>query len=151
MSKISAVEKGLINKQRYADYVKDLESEGKKFPLNQFGDVNLTEVAEAFGINRQVFFRNKTMKQQLDDDVKRIGTELTEGEKPDDALAKKAKASSEQVNKLMRDLAVAEEKVSALQQQIMQLELENKRLKNNNEEAAASLDHMLATGRRFTL
>nr|MBP9507575.1 hypothetical protein [Bacteroides sp.] len=142
MSKISAVEKGLINKQRYADYVKDLESEGKKFPLNQFGDVNLTEVAEACGFNRQVFFRNKTMKQQLDDDVKRIGTELTEGEKPDDALAKKAKASSEQVNKLMRDLAVAEEKVSALQQQIMQLELENKRLKNNNEEAAASLDHM---------
>ncbi|HAS25117.1 MAG TPA: hypothetical protein DCR64_06115 [Vibrio sp.] len=151
MNKISAVEKGAINKQRYSDYVSGLETEGRKFPINQFGDLNLTEIASACGFNRQVFSTNKSMKQQLISDAKRIGTELTDGKKQDDVLAKKAKASSEQVNKLMRDLSVAEEKISALQQQVMQLEVENKRLKNDKNEATASLEFMFETGRRFTL
>ena len=150
-SNISKVEKGRINKQNYADYVATLEKEGKKFPLNQFGDINLSAIAEACGFNRQVFATNKGMAEQLKADVKRIGTILVAGESQDSALAKKAKASTMEASRLAKDLGVAEAKIKALQEQVMKLELENKQLKNGKEESEATLEHMLVTGRRFTL
>lgn len=151
MSKISAVEKGVINKQRYADYVAELERNGRKFPINQFGDVNLTEIAKSCGFNRQVFTTNASMKKALADDVRRVGTEITEAQRPEAFLANKVKVKSDQINKLMRDLAIAEEKIHALESQVINLERENKLLKTESKEAADSLDYMLSTGRRFAL
>jgi len=148
---ISKVEKGRINKQNYVDYVAALERDGKRFPLNQFGDINLSAIADACGFNRQVFATNKGMAEQLKADVKRIGTILVAGESQDSALAKKAKASTLEANKLVKDLGIAEAKIKALEEQVMKLELENKQLKNGKEESDANLEHMLTTGRRFTL
>jgi hypothetical protein len=148
---LSRVEKGRINKQNYVDYVAALERDGKRFPLNQFGDINLSAIAEACGFNRQVFATNKGMAEQLKADVKRIGTILVAGESQDSALAKKAKASTLEANKLAKDLGIAEAKIKALEEQVMKLELENKQLKNGKEESDANLEHMLTTGRRFTL
>ncbi len=148
---INQVEKGRINKKNYADYVSALEKDSKKFPLNQFGDINLSAIAEACGFNRQVFATNKTLAEQLKADVKRIGTAVVAGESQDSALAKKAKASTLEASRLAKDLGIAEAKIKALEEQVMKLELENKQLKNGKEESDANLEHMLTTGRRFTL
>lgn len=151
MKKISGVEKSVINISRYADYVKSLEKDGKRFPLNQFGDVNLTEIAKACGFNRQVFFTNTTMKNKLANDVKRIGTSLSKPKPSDLLLENQVKIKNTQVNSLQRDLVLAEEKNCALLKQIAELELENKNLKISYGEFEASVEHMLETGRRFSL
>ena len=149
--KPSAVEKGRLNKKNYAAYVADLEATGKKFPLNQFGEVNITAIAEASGFLRGVFAKNKKMKNQLEDDLKRIGTEITEGIDKDSRLAKKAEEKAIEASRLHKDLDAKVQEISLLRDQIDQLQTRIRELECRNDEATLSMDELLDSGRRFTL
>jgi hypothetical protein len=149
--KLSAPEKGRLNKRNLDVYVRHLEASGTKFPVNQFGDINLSLISEHCGFNRQVFANNKTMKDTLDEAVKRIGTGIAEGKDLETRLDGDIKRLRKQVNDNRRDLALAEEKIEALQKQLLGRDAELKRAQKIIHEASESLDHMIGTGRRFTL
>ena len=161
--KISPRKKGLQNAKNYAEYIANLERNGKKFPLSpNTGEVNKTAVAAACGFNRQVFASNEKMAVRLAADVGRIGLmgmsdELIEdlADEPvlesESSLAKKLKKANEQIGKLKKDLALKEATMSAHEAQIIKLENENAQLNKSSAEQRNSFDFIVSTGRRFTL
>lgn len=149
--KLSAPEKGKLNKRNYAAYVRHLKDSGKKFPTNQFGDVNVSLISELCGFERQVFSRNKALKEELDKNVKELGTDIVEGKDPETRIDNDMKNLRKQLSNAKRDLALAEEKIDGLQRQLIAVNSELKRSGEEKEEAAESLDYMISTGRRFTL
>lgn len=65
---------------RYRDYVLQLEQAGKKFPVNQFGAVNFSKIADECGNRRQWFSESakkifcsqgKTLEQVIAKDIRR--------------------------------------------------------------------------------
>lgn len=149
MVKITAVEKGKINKQRYADYVSNLELTGKKFPTNSAGTVNLSIIATACGFNRQVFFTNKSMKEQLDLDVARLGKAVESSRENSKSTTRPDEGFN--TEKLFKTIELKDMEISALKKQISILqkllaENENKMVESNN-----IFDEILLSGRRFTL
>lgn len=149
--KLSAPEKGALNKKNLQSYIKHLMRTEQKFSVNQHGDINLTDVAKKCGFNRQVFATNASMAKLLDDAVKEIGTTIIEGQNPEDRQNEELIHVKKQLNNSLRDLALLEEKNAAFNQQIMELRNEIKRLKNQSNENAESLEYMFETGRRFTI
>jgi DNA repair exonuclease SbcCD ATPase subunit len=151
VSKISAVEKGRINKERYAEYIAELEATGKKFPLNQFGEVNLTDVANACGFNRQVFSRNASMKAQFEEDIRRIGTEIHKGVDKETRLEKKATEKAKVASKLQKELDAQVQENHSLRNQIDVLQSRVRELEGRENEMEMSMDELLTSGRRFSL
>jgi chromosome segregation ATPase len=149
--KLSAPEKGRLNKRNFCAYVKHLEASELKFPINQFGDINLSVISEQCGFQRQVFANNKALKADLDNAVRRIGTDVMEGQDTESRLDNDLKIQRKQLSDARRDLALAEEKIDGLQRQLVGMNTELKRSQESNEEATESLDYMISTGRRFTL
>lgn len=135
----------------YKAYVQVLESEGKAFPANQHGGVNLSKVADECGFLRQVFHQNKTIAALLDEDARRIGTEIHKPNKTDEYLTEKISDAEKAVGQLRKSNSRLSEENDALRKQIMELETVNIRLKNAKKEGEESLEHMIQTGRRFTL
>lgn len=149
--KLSAPEKGKLNRHNFDAYVKHLEDTSQKFPISQFGDVNLSLIADRCGFQRQVWATNAALKEQLDSAVKRIGTDAVEGKDPETRIDHDMKNLRKQLSNAKRDLALAEEKIDGLQRQLIVANSELKRSDEQKEEAAESLDYMISTGRRFTL
>lgn len=149
--KLSAPEKGKLNRKNFDAYVKHLKAMGQKFPISQFGDVNLSLIAELCGFQRQVWSNNATLKERLDREVKSIGTDAVEGKDPETRIDNDMKNLRKQLSNSKRDLALAEEKIDGLQRQLISVNSELKRSDEEKEEAAESLDYMISTGRRFTL
>lgn len=149
--RLSAPEKGKLNKQNLDNYIAYLKETGEKFSENQHGDVNESEVAEKCGFLRQVFATNKNMAKTLSDAVKEIGTTNVAGRDPEESQAQEVVFLRKQLNDAMRDLALFEEKNAGLSKQITEMRKEIKRLKKKSEEDAESLEFMLETGRRFSL
>ncbi|MGK0270741.1 MAG: hypothetical protein ACI88H_001389 [Cocleimonas sp.] len=148
---LSRVEKGKLNIQNYDGYVERLRSTGQKFPINNFGDVNLSAVAKECGFLRQVFSTNKNMGAKLIIDVKAIGTDLVQGKAAETVMDQNVTLLKKQLNNSRKDLALAEETIDALKKQILYLETENKHLKHQSTEKNESFEYMIETGRRFTL
>lgn len=151
MSRISAVEKGRINKAKYLEYVNRLEETGSKFPLNNFGEVNLTAIASACGFNRQVFATNKSMKQQLKEDILRIGTDITPGEEKESRLQKKADKKSKEASRLQSELDARTAENESLRSQISELQKKIRELEAKESEIELSMNELLTSGRRFTI
>jgi len=149
--KLSAPEKGRLNKRNFDAYVTFLKRTGQKFPINNFGDVNLSAIAELCGFERQVFSRNTALREKLDAEVKSIGTDAVAGKDPESRIDRDVKYLRKQLNDAKRDLSLAEEKIEGLQRQLIQLSSELKRSNLDREEVEESLEHMISTGRRFTL
>jgi hypothetical protein len=149
--KLSAPEKGKLNKRNFDAYVDYLKATGEKFPINQFGDINFSQIAELCGFERQVFSRNKVLKEKLDADVKFIGTDAVDGKDPESRVDNDLKNLRKQLSNAKRDLALAEEKIDGLQRQLITVNSELKRSDEEKEEAAESFAYMISTGRRFTL
>ena len=148
---LSGPEKGKLNKKNFENYVRHLRETGEKFPINHYGDINLSKVAKLCGFERQVFTRNKSLAQKLDEEAKSIGTDVVEGKDPESRLDTDLKNLRKQLNSAKRDLALAEEKIDGLQRQLIELNSELRRSIEEREEASESLDYMITTGRRFTL
>jgi hypothetical protein len=148
---LSRVEKGKLNIKNYDGYVERLRSTGQKFPINNFGDVNLSAVAKECGFLWQVFSTNKNMGAKLIIDVKAIGTDLVQGKTAETVMDQNVTLLKKQLNNSRKDLALAEETIDALTKQILHLETENKLLKHQSTEKNESFEYMIETGRRFTL
>ena len=146
MDKISAVEKGKINKARYVEYVANLELTGQRFPINNFGDVNLSEIAFKCGFNRQVFSTNKSMKQQLEADVKRIGTNTNEK-----SSTPQSKIDNKDAVRLMKFNELKDLEILALRKQINELQKLVNGLETARSEHNTFYDELLSSGRRFIL
>jgi len=149
--KLSAPEKGKLNRKNFDAYVKHLKVTGQKFPISQFGDVNLSLIADLCGFQRQVWANNTALKERLDSEVKSIGTDAVEGRDPETRIDNDMKNLRKQLSNAKRDLALAEEKIDGLQRQLITVNSELKRSDEEKEEAAESLAYMISTGRRFTL
>lgn len=147
MGNIGAVKKGKINKARYAEYVSNLELTGKKFPINNFGQVNLSEIASKCGFNRQVFATNKLMKLQLEADVRRIGTNTNDS----DLSSQKKERIDIDVSKLMKSIDFKDFEILSLKKQINELLKVVHDLESNRSESKAIYEELLLSGRRFTL
>lgn len=148
---ISPRAKGKLNDKNYRAYVKFLKKHKLKFPSNDDGDVNIKAVAEICGFERQVFYVNKTLKPLLTENVIEIGTELVEGRDPSGALSEEVVELRKQLNDAKRDLALTEEEKEGLEKQLMEARKTIRQLEKNSAEEAESLEHIIETGRRFTL
>lgn len=51
--------------ERYREYIKNLEREGKSLPVNQFNDINSKQVADAENMRRQWFSENANRLQLI--------------------------------------------------------------------------------------
>ena len=149
MSKLSAPEKGKINKEKYAAYVADLEATGKKFPLNQFGNVNNSVVAEACGFGRNVLYTS--LKEQFEEDINRIGTQLHDGVDKETRLDKKATEKAKIASKLQKELDAQVQENHSLRAQIDELQSRILELENRKDEMGMTMDELLTNGRRFSL
>jgi len=150
-TKLSAVEKGKLNRRNWDAYLKFLRNSKQKFPINQYGDVNLSLVAELCGFKRQVFANNKAFASELEDAVVLIGTELVEPKDPSGQMDDEIKLLKKQLSAQKRDVAILEEKNDGLSKQLMETRAELKKVKKQSLEADESLEFMIETGRRFTL
>lgn len=148
---VNAVEKGRINKIRFKEYVDGLRKTGKKFPVNQHGDVNLTQIGKACGFNRQVFGTNDNMATALNDAVKELGTELTKPRDPDEFLSKKVSENEKLIGQLRKENVVQKETIDSMKKQLLEAEIAITRLENLKVEDQESFDYMLQSGRRFVL
>lgn len=146
MGNIGAVKKGKINKARYAEYVAELELTGQKFPINNFGQVNLSEIASKCGFNRQVFATNKSMKLQLEADVKRLGTNTT-----DSKQSSQKKEADKDVSRLIKSIDLKDFEILSLKKQIDELLKIVQELETSRSEHNAIYEELLLSGRRFTL
>ena len=151
MTKISAVEKGRINKESYAAYIAELEATGKKFPTNNFGEVNLTAIAKACGFNRQVFSNNQAMRAALNEDIERIGTDISEGQPKETRPHKKASEKSKEGSRLHKELEARTNEIETLKAQILELNKRIAELEGGKHEMDLAFDELLASGRRYCL
>jgi hypothetical protein len=147
MSKPSAVEKGKINKSRFSDYIHNLELTGKKFPINNFGAVNLSEVAKQCGFNRQVFSTNVAMRELLAAAIKRIGTSVD----PIPAKLSPDTGTSRDINNILKTLDLRDAEIAALKNEIRSLKQAVFDLECKSSECTSVFDDLLLTGRRFHL
>jgi len=145
--KLSPVEKGRINLIEYTKYVDNLRSNGKKFPINQFGDANLSQIASACGFKRQVFGKKTRMGKQLEKDIQEIGTEIDNPKLDTISSSNRLDEYSKRLNILTKELNVLKAENLSLKKQLMTLE----NVQMLSDEKEASFEHMLQTGRRFVL
>jgi len=148
---LSPHEKNKLNIQNYEAYIKDLETTGEKFPLNQFGDVNLTAVAQKCKFNRQVFSNNKHFQHRLTKDIERIGTDIHKGQDHRDRDAEIAATKSQEASKLRRELDAKVQEIELLREELTKARDKILELENKQNEGELTLDEILSTGRRFTI
>lgn len=146
---------------RYDSYVKNLESEGRKFPVNPAnGEVNWTKVATDSGTRRQWFYDSrektfgkdgKTLEAIIRADIKRIGTDVTAPKDPDEELSKIAENRSRDASQLRQMLEQKSKENEQLRSDLLKLKEENRALQNRLSEAEGSKEEMLDSGRLFSL
>ncbi|MHC1698997.1 MAG: hypothetical protein AB9919_13245 [Geobacteraceae bacterium] len=98
LDKINRTKKGQAaapgNRIRYQDYKDSLEATCQKFPSNQYGEVNKTEVARKCCFNRQVLIKG-ALKKEFEKDVCRIGVKRrSELQVKEEDRAKKAQENT---------------------------------------------------------
>jgi polyhydroxyalkanoate synthesis regulator phasin len=152
VDKLSAHEKGKINTKNYKAYVDNLFATGQKFPINQFGNVNIEKVAESCGFLRGVINRKGSKyAAQLDIDVKRIGTQLSEGTYEPSKLVEKASEKSQEASRLQKELDARSQEINLLRGQVEILSLRVRELEQKHDEKSLAIEEMLSSGRRFEL
>lgn len=151
MSKVSAVEKGRINKEKYAAYVAELEATGEKFPTNSEGNLNLSLIARKCGFGRDVFYKNQTLNCLLNDDAQRIGTTLKPGVSNESRLAKRVAEKSNVASKLTKELDARIQEIEILKKTIDELQSKIIDLESRDNEVEMAMDELLSNGRRFIL
>ncbi len=146
--------------ERYEDYVDELEKKGQKFPINQFGGVNLNQIQEKAGLRRQWFSENRsktfggekrTLEEIMKADIKRIGTEITPPKDPDEELSRIADNSSREANQLRQMLEQKSKENEQLRSDVLKLKEEVRALKSRVSEAESCEEEMLDSGRYFSL
>ena len=151
-NELSPNEKSKINRTNYAAYVANLEATNTKFPINQFGDANISLIAKTCGFSRDAFNNKRSfLAKALQEDISRIGTEVHSVDEKEDYLEKKAKTATKSASKREKELERATAEIETLREQIELLELENFNLKQKENESAERQEMMIETGRRIFL
>jgi len=141
--------------QRYQDYVNQLKESGEKFPLNNFGDINFTIVAEKCGNRRQWFSENankvmgdtqKTLSQIIKSDSVSTGTTLKSRKKPETILSDISEKINKENNRLLKSLEQATAEIEKLRSQVEDLEFQ---LGNVKRESDERFNEMSESGRSF--
>jgi len=142
--RLSPNEQAKQNKLNYEHYVRELESNHKRFPVNQFGAVNRSLIAKICGIqSRDVFTREKSsLKKQLESDVLRIGLEVHERKTSNNSVEHRAAKGNK------NSVTVLSAEVENLRAKVSLLEEENRKLKIQLNEKEIMQEKMLDDGRR---
>jgi len=136
--------------EQYQDYIEELEKTGGKFPVDEENDLDFIRLAKDIGfpIAR---LNSPNIKKLLNDDMSRIGTKVVVGKTVQEMMESNLISSNSELSKCRKDLAIAEEKNDSLTKQNLQLQSENRKLKQQSTEKEESLEHTIESGRRFTL
>lgn len=146
--------------ERYRDYVMQLEQAGKKFPVNQFGDVNFSKIADECGNRRQWFSESAkkvfcsqgdTLEQVIAKDIRRIGSEFTSPKDPDSVLSDMAESKSKEASRLRSMLEQKSKENELLREQVESLSAEVRMLRSTAAEVSSQQEMMIDSGRSFVL
>ncbi|CAK2830287.1 transposase [Vibrio crassostreae] len=140
--------------ERYEAYIKNLSENEQPLPVNQFGDVNFTEIAKACNNRRQWFSENaekempngRTLKATVAFNAETLGTAMTEPKSSDVVLSEKAEELRKENNKLRRIRDMNTGELERLRKENEQLKSQ---LKMSKEEAANRFNEMMESGRSF--
>lgn len=148
-NELSPNEKNIINKDNYSAYVAKLKATGGKFPINQFGNVNTSAIAEACDFKRGSFADPESaLAKQLVKDIKLIGTQVKEESEEESALKKQKDEASKNASKLSKELERTNAEVHKLRDVVAKLEQENKALEHKLNGKSEAHEAMLDDGRR---
>ena len=147
----TGIVKNRANKEELKNYISQLKKEGKKFPVNNAGDVNQTQVAKACGFRRQVFANTEDMYDMLHDAVKEIGTEIYSPINSEKYVSKKNDENTKLINLLRKECAELKETIEALRKENMEIEKQNENLNKDINEKDESFNLMIETGRSFKM
>lgn len=145
---------------RYREYVLHLEQAGRKFPVNQFGDVNFSRIANECGNRRQWFSesakkifteRGETLERIIQADIRRIGSEFVTPKDPESALIDLADSKGREASILRSLLDQKSNENDLLRQQVERLTVEIRALQGSVSELSSRQEMMLDSGRVFTL
>ena len=136
--------------EQYHDYVEQLEMTGGKFPADEEDDLDVVRLAKNIGFPT-ARLSSPSIKNQLNEDIKRIGTELVKGKTVEERMEDKLISTSSELNKSRKDLAIAQEKIDGLTKQNLQLQSAVRKLKQQSTEKDENLAHAIHSGRRFAL
>ncbi|WP_312905143.1 hypothetical protein [Stutzerimonas nitrititolerans] len=145
---------------RYREYVLHLEQAGRKFPVNQFGDVNFSRIANECGNRRQWFSesankifteRGETLERIIQADIRRIGSEFVTPKDPESALIDLADSKGREASILRSLLDQKSKENDLLRQQVERLTVEIRALQGSVSELSSRQEMMLDSGRVFTL
>ncbi|WP_054995065.1 hypothetical protein [Pseudomonas ficuserectae] len=146
--------------ERYRDYVMRLEQAGKKFPLNQFGDINFSKIADECGNRRQWFSESAkkvfcpngdTLEQVIAKDIRKIGSEFFATKNHEPVLLDMAESTNRASNRLRAILEQKLKENELLREQVERLSAEVRLLRTNMAEISGQQELMIDSGRSFTL
>ena len=146
--------------ERYRDYVLQLEQAGKKFPINQFGDINFSKIADECGNRRQWFSESAkkifcsngdTLERVIAKDIRRIGSEFLAAKDSESILVDIADSKSREANRLRTMLEQKSKENEILREQVERLSAEIRLLRTSAAEISSQQELMIDTGRSFIL
>ncbi|AVD92642.1 hypothetical protein C4Q27_09590 [Pseudomonas sp. SWI36] len=146
--------------ERYRDYVMQLEQAGKKFPVNQFGDVNFSKIADECGNRRQWFSESakkvfcpqgETLEQVIAKDIRRIGSEFSSPKDAESVLVDMADSKSKEASRLRSMLEQKSKENELLREQVERLSAEVRMLRSTAAEVSSQQEMMIDSGRSFIL
>lgn len=146
--------------ERYRDYVLELEQAGKKFPVNQFGDVNFSKIADECGNRRQWFSESAkkvfcphgdTLERVIAKDIRRIGSEIVLAKDPEAVLVDIADSKSREANRLRSMLEQKSKENEILREQVERLSADVRLLRASAAEITTQQELMIDSGRSFIL
>lgn len=144
--------------QRVEAYLAELRSNGESLPLNQFGDVNFTLIAEKCGTRRQWFSENAHKKFGSDNEtlsviIDRLRGELggrrSQRDEVAEKISKQRDDASKQVNELRKTLNLKLSELEGLRNEVDLLKAENKLLRAKLGEQDEIMEMVSDTGRSF--
>lgn len=145
---MAAIEENLRN---FHDFIAEIKSAGKKFPLNQFGEVNISWIAKQIGCTRGTL-SNGTLSKHFRNAVNEIGIEDVQNDSnKQDKLAIKAENEIRDISELRKLLATKIKENEYLKQQIDILTEELRKTKYKKTEQEIRFEKFLQDGQRFVL
>lgn len=140
--------------ERYQSYIKKLTIDQQPLPVNNFGDINFTVIGKACNVRRQWFSESldkkmpngKRLKDQINFDIKMLGTETTKPKTHRPPLSDKADDLRKENNRLYKQVELATAEVEQLRNENAKLKSQ---LKMTQEESANQFDEMMESGRSF--
>ena len=139
------------NRHNFDALISEMKATGKKFPVNQFGEPNISWVAKEIPCTTGTL-RAGTLEKPFKEALLEIGVDIEPSTKnQSEKLAKKAEDKSKEATRLRRELNAKIKEVEGLRLEVEKLhkKLQNTKFKKSEEELR--FQTMLKEGVRFIL